>query len=106
MPLAEVDVAVAGEDAVLAADDARHEVALLVGVGDALAVDDALCCGREVGPDVVETVLDLHDLVEGDGCAGLALDTAGTVAGVEVAAELLGQQVRRDEDVANLEDGR
>ena len=91
-------VVVAGEDAVLAAHDAGDEVALTVGVGYALLVDDGLRLCRHIAPDGVEGTLYAGYFVEGDGCAGVAFDAADAFAGVEVAAELLGDDVRGDED--------
>lgn len=93
---------VTGEHTVFAVDDAGHEVALLVGVGHALAVDDGLGRGTQVAPDGVEGVFDVCHFVEADGRAGIALDAAGATAGIKVATELFGQDVGRDEYVANL----
>ena len=42
------------------------------------------------------------DFIEGYGCSGVAFHTAGTVAGVEVAAELFGQQVGGNQHAADL----
>ena len=99
-------VVVTGEDAVLTAYDACNEVAFLVGIGHALTVDDGLSLCREVGPHGVEHVLNLSNLVHRDRCPGIAFDAAGTLARIQVTAELLCQYVRRDEYVAYLEDGR
>lgn len=97
-------VGVAGEGAVLAIDNRCDEVALVVGVGHALPVDDALGRGGKGGPDGVETVFDVANLVERDGRAGVALDATSTVAGVEVTTETLGEDVGGDEDVTDLDD--
>ena len=38
-----LDVVVAGEDTVFLSDDTGDEVAISIGIGDALLVDDTLC---------------------------------------------------------------
>ena len=98
------DVVVVGEDAVLTADDAGDEVAVAVGVGHALTVDDGLCRGREVGPYGIERVFYLANLVERHRGTGIAFNTAGTLAGTQVATELLSEDVGRDEYLADLQD--
>jgi len=98
------DVVVVGEDAVLTADDAGDEVAVTVGVGHALTVDDGLCRGREVGPYGIERVFYLANLVERHRGTGIAFNTTGTLAGTQVATELLSEDVGRDEYLADLQD--
>ena len=83
-------------------DDAGHEVALLVGVGHPLTVDDALCRSRQILPNFIQASFNLADFIEGYGRSGVAFHTAGTVAGVEVATELFGQQVGGNENAADL----
>ena len=85
------EVMIAGEDTVLATNDARHQVALLVGIGHALAVYNGLGLGREFGPSLVEQLFDLSYLVHRHGRACIALYAAGTLAGRKVAAETLRQ---------------
>ena len=97
-------VVVAGEDAVLAADDGGDEVALFIDIGHALAVDDALCAGAEMGPYDVEDVLQTGHFVLTQGGAGIALDAACTAAGVEVAAEGFGEDLGGEDDIAHLDD--
>ena len=84
---------VVGEYTVTAANDAGDEVALLIGIGYALTVDDSLGRRGKLRPHDVERLLYLHHLVEGDRSTGVAFYAAGTVTGGEVAAELFCQQV-------------
>ena len=100
--VAVVQGAVIGEDTVFSVDDAGDEVTLFVGIGHALTVDDALCRGREVAPDSIETVLYLGYFVHGDRGAGIALNTALALAGREVTTEMLRQDVGGDKHIAYL----
>ena len=87
------EVVVAGEDAILSPHDAGDEVAVAVGIGHALAVDDGLCRGMQMGPHGVEAILDGHHLVERHGCARVALDATSAVACREVATKLFGENI-------------
>jgi hypothetical protein len=91
------------KDTVTATHDTRHEVALAVHIAHALAVDDALCLCRQPGPYVIKALLYPAYLVQGDGCSGIAFHTATPVAGREVAAEALGQNVGVHHDIAHHE---
>lgn len=95
-------VVVAGEHTVLAVDNACHQLAVAVGVGHSLMVDDALCLGGQVGPYGVETLLQLTDLIEGDGCAGISFDAACAMAGIEVTTEIFGDDVGGYQYIADL----
>ena len=100
-----VEVAVAGEDAVLAVDDGGDEVAFGVDGAYAFAVDDLAGLGAEVVPNFAEYGFEVVNLVHGDGGAGFAFDAALAAASYEVAAEEFGEYVGGKEDVAYLEDG-
>ena len=82
-----VDIVIAGKDAVTSIDDARHEVAVSIGIGHALPVDDMLGRRREVGPHRVKCIFHGTNLIEGHRCARIALHTATALALVKVAAE-------------------
>lgn len=97
-------VLIARKDTVFAANDARYKIALAVGISHALAVDDALCRCCKVGPNVVEAILNLANLVERYWCARIALHAADALARIEVAAESLREDVARNEYVAHLYD--
>ncbi len=102
--LSEEAAAGASEGAVAAADDARHQLALGVGIADALAVDDGLCTSRKLVPQGIELCLDVGHFVEGDGGTGIAFLAAASVAAVDVAAEALGEDVTVEDDVAHLDE--
>ena len=82
------------EDAVATAYDARHKLALGVGIRHALTVDDRLCLCRQAWPYFIQHRLDVCHLVERDRCAGIPLLAASTMALRYVAAEALGEDVR------------
>ena len=92
------------EGAVAATDDARHKLAFGVGIGNALFVDDCLCACRELRPEVVELRLDVCYFVQRDGCSCLSFLTALAVAALDVAAEVLRQDVRMQDDVADFDE--
>ena len=95
-------VLIARKHAVLTPDDAGHEVALLVGVGHPLTVDDRLRLCRQVFPHLVHAAFNFADFIEGYGCSGVAFHAAGTVTDIEVATELFGQQVGGNQNAADL----
>ena len=99
-------IVITSKHTILTTDDAGDKIAITVGVGNALAVNNGLSLCREVWPHGVEHVLDGTNLVECDGCSGIAFDTADALALRQVTAEALGQNVGGDENVANLNDGR
>lgn len=102
--LPEQAAAGAAEGAVAAADDARHQLALGVGIADALAVDDGLRSSRKLVPQGIELCFDVGHFVEGDGGTGVAFLAATSVAAVDVAAEELGEDVGVEDDVAHLDE--
>lgn len=89
---------------VAAADDARHQLAFGVGIGNALAVDDCLSASRKLVPQFIEVFLYVGYLVERDGSPCVALLAATSVAALNVAAEELGQDVAVQNDVAHLDE--
>lgn len=92
-----VYVIIVCEDAVLAVDNACHEVALTVGICHALPLYRCLCTGGEVRPYGIEAVLEMAYLVKRDRRSGVALYTALSLAGLKVATELFGKDICRDE---------
>ena len=96
---------IAGEDAVSAPDDARHEIAIAVGIGHALAVDDRLRRCRKHGPYVVQHFFHAGYLVQGNGCAVSTLDAADALALLIVATEAFGQNLRGNQHSADFQDG-
>ena len=101
-----LNIPIVGKNTVLSSYDARHKVPLLISIGHTLLVDDTLRRGREVTPDSIQTLLNLRDLIEGDGSPCIALHTALSLADAQIAAELLRQNLRREEYITNLYDGR
>ena len=100
-----IKVGVAGEDAVLAIDNGRDEVALRVDGRDTLAVDDGTGFRREVVPDFRQGFFEFVDFLERHGSPRLAFDAAFPAAGREVAAEIFGQYVGREQYLAHLQYG-
>ena len=97
-----LDIAIIGKHAILATNDARHKVALLIGISHTLFVDHSLSRGRKVAPDLIQTILNLTNLLHRYRSASIALHTAFALANAEVATELLRQNLRRKEHIANL----
>lgn len=93
---------IARKDTILAIDDARHEVALAIGVGHALAVDSGLGRSTEFGPHFIEHAFELAYFVECERGATVAFDAALAFAGIEVAAEAFSKNVGRQQYVAHL----
>ena len=99
-------VLMAGEHTVAPFHNARHHVAIAVGVCHTLSVNHRLCRGRHVGPYGIETILYLSNLIEGHGRTGITLHAARSMARVEVAAKKLGQYVGGKQHIPDLNDGR
>ena len=95
--------AVTGEHAVLAVDDASHEVAFAIGIGHAFAVDDALGSSTEIVPHIVEHVFEFAHFVEGKGGSAVAFNAANAFAGIKVAAKMFGQNFGGENYVAYLQ---
>ena len=94
----------APEDTVAAADDACHKLALAVGIGNALAVDDGLRACRELRPECIEAFFDVCNLVERDRRTCIPFLAATAVTALDVAAEVLRQDVRVQDDIAHLDE--
>jgi hypothetical protein len=58
-----------------------------------------------VGPHGIETIFYLAYLVDGYGRASIALNTTDAFAASQVATEQLGENVGREEHIADLQDG-
>ena len=84
---------VAGENTVLATYDTRHEVALLVGIGHALLVDNGLCQSREILPHRIHTFLYLRDFLHRHRRTRIPLHATDTLALLIVTTELLRQDL-------------
>ena len=93
----------AGEHAVAPVHNARHKVAVTVGIGHALTVNHGLRTGRHAAPHGVERGLYLADFIETYRRAGISFYAADTLAFVKVAAKLLRYYVGRHEHVAYLD---
>ena len=94
------------KDTVPAVDDAGDEVAVLVGIGHALSVDDTLSGCAEVAPDGIQSFFNACNLVDGDRCSGIALDAADALALLVVAAEALGEDLGGYQHTIDVEYGR
>ena len=97
-----VQILITSEHAILAVHNARHQVAVTVGISHALSVDHALGRSRKLGPNLVETGLNAPYLVERYRCAGIALDTAPPLAGIEITAEFFGENIGGNQYVPYL----
>ena len=93
---------VTSEGTVFAVHDARHKVALLVGICHALLIDDGLCRSREHRPHRVEGIFNVADFFERHRRTGITLDATDAATLLVVAAEAFGQDVRRNQHVAHL----
>ena len=93
------------KDAVLTADDARHQVAIFVGISYALKVDDALGRGREVGPDIVKHLLDGSYLIHRHRGSGIALYAADAFTLFVVTAEHFRDDVGGNQNAGDVNDG-
>ena len=96
-------VLIAREHAVLAAHDACHQVAVGVVVGHALLIYHGLrlCC--HVVPNAVERVFYACYLFQCDWCSCIPFHAADAFACVKVAAEVLCDDVRRDQYVVDVQ---
>ena len=94
---------ITGEHAVAATHYAGDKLAVDVGVGHALPVDDGLGRRAELGPHLVESVLNSHHFVERDRRTGVALHAALALATLQVAAKLLRDDVGGYKHIANLD---
>ena len=88
-----VDIIIIGKHAVFPSDDARHQIAIFIGIDHTLLVDDGLGRSREVTPYFIETVFYLCYLIERHRCPSVTLNTALSLAGTKVTTELLRQDV-------------
>ena len=88
--------------AVLSANNARHQISFLVGIGHALAVDNSLSRSRHIVPDNIQRFFNFTDFIECYGCAGITFNTAGTLANLQVAAETLGDDFARNQHSVHI----
>ena len=77
------------EGTVAAANDARHQFAFGVRIGNTLSVDDRLCSCRELRPKIVELCLNVCYLIQCDRRSGITFLTTSPVTAVNIAAEIL-----------------
>ena len=92
------------ESAVAAANDARDQFALGVGIGNALFVDDRLCTSRKLRPQSIELCLNVCYFIHCDRRSGITFLTTSPVTAVNIAAEILRQDVRMENDIAYLDE--
>ena len=83
----------AGKDAVFVVDDGSDQVAVAVGIDDALFADNSLGLGGKVVPNNGKDFLQFGDFAFFHGCAGITFDAAGSVTGFQVAEKLFGKDV-------------
>ena len=100
-----VDVAIAGENAILAIDDGGDQIAFRVDGGDAFTIDDGTGFWGKVIPDLVQHLFQFVNFFHGDGGSCFALNTAFSTAGLKVAAEVFGKDIGREQDFAHLKYG-
>lgn len=94
---------VVGEYAVAACHDAGYEFARGVGVDYALALYDVAGLWCEFVPHCFHGLFHWCYLVGLDWCSGVAFYAADAATGVEVAAEVLGEEVEAYECVLDFE---
>ena len=92
------------EGTVATANDARHQFAFGVRIGNTLSVDDRLCSCRELRPKIVELSLDVCYLIQCDRRSGITFLTTSPVTAVNIAAEILCQDVGVQNDIAYLDE--
>ena len=92
----------ASESAIAAANDACHQFSFWVWIANTLFVDNCLSTCRELRPKVVELRFNLRDFVHRDWCSCLSLFATFPMTTLDVAAEVLRQDVRVQDDVADL----
>jgi hypothetical protein len=97
-----VDIIIAGEHTILTIHNTGDEVTLLISIGYSLLVDNGLRRSREVTPHIIDAILNLHHLVERHRGTSIAFYAAFTLAHLQVAAEQLREDVRRDKHSPNL----
>lgn len=99
---AEVAVALlAGKDTFATADDTSDKVSFDVDVAHSVEVDFGLCLCAEPAPYDVQGSFEGCNLLHRDGCSGISLDATCSVACIEIAAEVFGEDVRMDDDIPN-----
>jgi hypothetical protein len=70
-----------------------------------MLVDNGLGRGTHIAPNLIETRLNLHYLIERNRGTCIAFNTALALASSKVATELFGKDIRRNQHIAYLENG-
>ena len=96
---------ITSKDTILSANNAGHQVAVAIGVGHALRIDDRLGRGRQVAPDSLQARLHLADFIQRDRRAGITFYTTDALAFLVVTAKIRRDNVGGKQDVAHLNDG-
>ena len=95
MSIAQVfQVLIAGKHTILTIHDTRYQIAFNIRISHALLVDDSLSRSREIIPNHIERILYLHDFIQGNRSTRIAFDAAFTLAGIKVATEFFGDDIR------------
>ena len=95
MSIAQVfQILVAGKHTILTIHDARHQIAFNIGISHALLIYDSLGRGREIIPNYIQRILNLHNLIQGNRSSRIAFDAALALAGIKVATEFFGDNIR------------
>ena len=92
------------ESTIAATDDTRDQFAFGVGIGNTLSVNDRLCSSRELWPKVIELCLYVCYLVHCDRRSGISFFATASVTTVNIAAEILRQDVGMEDDIAYLDE--
>lgn len=85
-----------GKDAVLVVDNGGNPLARWIDIGYALRFDYAASFRRHIGQEQWEYLLYLLLLVALKRCTGIALDTTAPTASIQIAAELLLENIQTD----------
>ena len=90
------------EDTVFAVDNLRYQFTFAVVVGYTFVCHHVTCGGRHHGQQHVEVLLYLLGFLWFERCSGIAFDTATAFALLQVATELLLDDVERNQGVLYL----
>ena len=90
------------ESAIAALNDARHQFSFWVWIANALPVDDGLSTHRKLRPKVVELRFNVRDFIHRDWRSCISLFATFPMTGLDIATEVLRQDIRVQDDIAHL----
>ena len=96
-------VLVARENTVFSMHDTCHQFALGIVISYSLTVDYALRRSRQIAPYGIKRIFNFTDFIESYGRSGIAFNTTSSLAFLVITTETLGQDVRRQQHITDLQ---